>query len=789
MKKILILLVLVSALSFANTPPKRELRGIWVASLGIDWPGTTGTSLAAIAKQKQELIDILDYHQKCGINAIFFHVRPMADACYKSPSEPWSSYITGVQGLAPADPEWDPLKFAIEEAHKRGMELHAWLNPYRVLSSGGSTSSLAQKNVYNQHPGWIIKCNGTQYRFLNPGLPEVRQYLVGIITDMTRRYNLDGVHFDDYFYPYTEYGSFDDASTFAAHPMGYSSTQLSKWRMNNVNLLLKEISDSVKAINSHVKFGISPMPSLSNDAGIYCDPISWLQGKYRDETGVDRTGEPYVDYVMPQMYGYRADLQMSDWGGWANGRHIYDGLAAYNISSANWPATVIPQQIGWSRKYPNNYGTVFFSSNSITDNLKGVGDSLANNYFRYPAFPPQMSWKDNVAPNAPRNLKFGPSGAQRGDLLSWDLPQIASDGDSARFYAVYKFDHSPSESELSDPSNLVLVTSQRKIDFSKQKWTPGTYYFTVTSLDWNNNESPMALPVLAVYNVPGKPSLAFPLDHAQNQRDTLRLSWRLTEHSVYDNLEVSTDSLFTTFFLKAGNLKDTSYSLTGMAGATTYFWRIKSGNSVGLGDYSDTYRFSTGFPSLLTLSQPAQGRVDVPKDTYFQWASLAGATGYEIQVGLGSSIAATNLVADSVLSGTSMKLKGLLAPDKIYCWRGRAINQFGTGLWSSTARFKVIDASSVGDLPSLPLEYKLMGNYPNPFNPTTRIQFSLKEAGFVSLKIYNILGAEVKTLINGRMKEGGHYVDFDGSQLPSGAYIYRLEAGGNKLSGKMILMK
>ena len=230
---------------------KHEFRGVWIATVhNLDWPSSRSTFGGS--QQRAQLVTMLDKVQAAGINALFFQVRSEADAMYDSPYEPWSYWLTGAQGVAP-NPFYDPLAFAVEEAHRRGMELHAWFNPYRVVGSSGYARHSSHVSV--QRPEWTLSIG--DLAILNPGLQEVRDYVATVIADVVRRYDIDGVHFDDYFYPYPPNQiTLQDRETFNTDPREFRS--IGDWRRDNVNLLMAQVADSVNAIRSSVKFGISP---------------------------------------------------------------------------------------------------------------------------------------------------------------------------------------------------------------------------------------------------------------------------------------------------------------------------------------------------------------------------------------------------------------------------------------------------------------------------------------------------------------------------------------------------
>ena len=252
MKKLMTLVLLLSfTLSFAQQSPKREFRGAWIHTVGNQQFKNMSTDSV-----KQLFIKTLDNFAKAGINAVIFQVRPQADAFYKSELEPWSRFLSGIQGVAPAQ-EWDPLQFMIEESHKRGMELHAWCNPYRVTSN--DTEQLHPDHLYFKKPE-IFKKYGKQLYF-DPGEPEAIEHTVKVIADIVTRYDLDAIHFDDYFYPYPiAFEEFHDDASFVkyAQKQGFEYWQKADWRRNNVATLIKELNDTIKAIKPWVRFGISP---------------------------------------------------------------------------------------------------------------------------------------------------------------------------------------------------------------------------------------------------------------------------------------------------------------------------------------------------------------------------------------------------------------------------------------------------------------------------------------------------------------------------------------------------
>ncbi|HEX6914969.1 MAG TPA: family 10 glycosylhydrolase, partial [Chitinophagaceae bacterium] len=255
MKPVAAIIAFASTILFINCAmaqdaPKHEFRAVWIATVeNIDWPSRKGLP---VAQQKEEFIRILDMHYRNGMNAIIMQIRPVADAFYPSTLEPWSEYLNGKQGLPPT-PYYDPLQFMIEETHKRGMEFHAWFNPYRAVFHTGA-SSVSPSHITRIHKDWAVTYG--KYKWFDPALPQVREHVARVIRDVVTRYDIDAVHFDDYFYPYKINGrDFPDGKSYALYGKGMSKAD---WRRSNVDSIIKLLSETIKAANPRVKFGISP---------------------------------------------------------------------------------------------------------------------------------------------------------------------------------------------------------------------------------------------------------------------------------------------------------------------------------------------------------------------------------------------------------------------------------------------------------------------------------------------------------------------------------------------------
>ena len=447
MKYKIYLIFILSLICCINifSQPKREMRGVWVAVVeNIDWPSSpTETS----GEQISELVKLFDKLKAVGINTIFFQVRIECDALYKSSFEPWSFWLTGKQGKAP-DPYYDPLEFAINEAHSRGMELHAWINPYRAVKNTSAYEN-SRNHISKTHPEWILQFG--KLKILNPGIPEVTNYIVKIVRDIVSRYSVDGIHFDDYFYPYSPTITNEDSATFRIYKGMF--TNIDDWRRNNINSMIAKVYDTINKINPKIQFGVSPFGIVENKYAntkgfnsynkIYCDPLTWIK-------------EKTVDYIIPQLYleigNKYADFKklLPWWASIKDERQIYAGLSSIKMASPSWEGSPseLYDEIRMVRQYKNVDGIVFYRAKSIVENFSGLADTLKNSFFKYPAFVPVMEWKNFNTPLAPSNLIVEGNDSSR--ILKWLNPNK----DSALSYVIYRFPDSK-EIDLTNPENIL----------------------------------------------------------------------------------------------------------------------------------------------------------------------------------------------------------------------------------------------------------------------------------------------------------------------------------------------
>jgi uncharacterized lipoprotein YddW (UPF0748 family) len=387
----------------------REFRGVWVATVSnMDWPSRRNLSTA---QQQAELIAILDRAVELGLNAIIFQVRPGADALYPSALEPWSEYLTGAMGRAP-QPFWDPLEFAVREAHRRGLELHAWFNPYRARHPS-ARSQPATNHISRTRPDLTRVYGG--HLWMDPGEPEVQQRTIDVIVDVVRRYDVDGIHIDDYFYPYRERDArnrpipFPDDASWQRYRRSGGSLSRDDWRRRNVDVLVERIYGEVKREKPWVKFGISPfgiwrpghppqIRGLDAYQEIYADARKWLN-------------EGWLDYFTPQLYWPIAQTPQSfpvllDW--WAgenhHDRHLWPGGFTSRVTGAErgWPAGEILSQIEVVRGEPRSTGYVHFSMRSLLMDPDSLTTRLQRDSYAARALVPATPWLGGQAPAAPR---------------------------------------------------------------------------------------------------------------------------------------------------------------------------------------------------------------------------------------------------------------------------------------------------------------------------------------------------------------------------------------------------
>jgi len=440
---------------------RRELRGVWIATVAnIDFPSRPGLEAS---EQKAEIVRMLDLLAELRFNAVFFQVRPEADALYASEMEPWSRYLTGTQGK---DPGYDPLGFLIEQAHARGIEIHAWFNPYRALLQ--RTNDADSKHVSVADPELVMPYGALLW--MDPGARDVQKRTVATVLDVVRRYDVDGVHFDDYFYPYPNGDEFPDEATYRAYLAGGGSLSKADWRRHNVDVVLREVSAGIRAERPSVRFGVSPfgiyrpgfpegVKGLDQVEAIYSDPLAWV-------------GDGTVDYLAPQLYwpttqqaqAYQPLLQW--WAGAVGDTtYLYVGHFLSKVGdSPAWSVDEFRTQQRIARDEVGVGGSIWFSGKPLLEDRQGVQDLFRETYATQALTPPLGRGSERLAP---------PTVERDGDVLC-----IASTDPDTRSYVVYE-----SRQGLWEVHAITSAAGDGHVDAP-----PGRY--AVTSVDRFGVESP-----------------------------------------------------------------------------------------------------------------------------------------------------------------------------------------------------------------------------------------------------------------------------------------------------------
>jgi uncharacterized lipoprotein YddW (UPF0748 family) len=497
-----------SADAVANSipPVPREFRAAWVATVdNIDWPSTRDLTTE---QQQSEAIAILDKSVELNLNAIVFQIRPHADALYSSELEPWSEYLTGVQGRPPS-PYYDPLEFWVTEAHRRGIELHVWFNPYRAWHLNAK-SPVHETSVINTKPHIVKKLAGG-YWWMDPAEPETQAHSLAVVMDVVRRYNIDGVHFDDYFYPYKSYNNdqdFPDDDSWARYQASGGTMTRNDWRRDAVNKFVKSIHEGTQSIKRHVKFGMSPF-------GI------WRPGHPPTITGLDQydvlfadaklwLNEGWVDYYTPQLY-WPISLEPHSFpvllAWWVKentkGVHMWPGLGTFRAGDARWgDSREVLNQIQITRALvPEAPGQVHFSFKHFMEDTAGVATALKNGPYRRQALVPASPWMDDEPPAAPtvtikeNTVEWTPNGNE--DAFLWVVHR--------REGSTWQYEILPAQTrsyELPKPADEKITVDNigGGTQTQTRQASPITHV-AVTAVDRVGNESTRT--VVAVSGTPG----------------------------------------------------------------------------------------------------------------------------------------------------------------------------------------------------------------------------------------------------------------------------------------------
>lgn len=492
LRRIFILAALMMSLHvMAQQAPKREFRGAWIQCINGQY---IGKSMAEI---RDMLSTQLDQLYVAGINAIFFQVRAEGDALYQSHLEPWSRYLTGVQGQGPDD-GWDPLEWMVDECHQRGMECHAWINPYRAKTKG--TVQLDSKHAAVQHPERVFQYG--DLLIFNPAIERNRMYTCMVVEDILKHYDVDGIHIDDYFYPYPADGEeIPDEAYFQRSPRGFKNIE--DWRRDNVNMLVRNLHDIIHDIKPLAKFGVSPFgiyhnseTGKSNRGGSATSGLQNYDQLYADVILWQREG--WVDYTIPQIY-WNVGNKAADyavlcrwWNNYCNDRPLFIGQDVDRTVAGVDPADSTRNQqmlkLDIQRGLSNVQGSCMWYAAAVANDNGGYRTVLEEKYHRYPALQPLMKFIDAKPPKPARHMRFVTKNSRV--YLVWDAPKAKKLEDMACQYVVYRFAHGE-RIDIENPENIVDITPRAMNEGGSVELEGDCsgYTYVVTTLDRLGNES------------------------------------------------------------------------------------------------------------------------------------------------------------------------------------------------------------------------------------------------------------------------------------------------------------
>ena len=478
-------------------PQKRQFRGMWIATVNnLDWPSKPNMS---VWRMKREFVKHLNLAQELGMNAVIVQVRPMSDAFYPSELEPWSQFLSGKQGESPPR-DFDPMQFMVEETHQRAMEFHAWFNPYRVMRNM-DRAHISPDHVYFQHPDWFVTYANTA--FFDPGVKPARKFLERVVADVVTKYDIDAIHFDDYFYPgKLEAFDFPDSLSFKKYGTEFTEETKDDWRRENVNLLVKELYDTINYLKPWVHFGISPFGVWRNKDQDAEGSATWVTQTDYDDLYADVRAwcrEGWMDYVLPQSY-HSLGMEIMDyaevanwWGKNHGSVNYYIGQAPFRLGTTNagqaWSqGNEIDRQLTFNSTVRGLQGSAFFRAEMFKKNPYGLNDTLKSKFYKYAALPPISHDDRNRTFEA--NLVITHFDNRRNNI---ELEWTSDKPDEIMYYVVY------ASGNTSDPKNILAITSDTSIKIKKEHLEGDEIPIYIRAVDKYRVES-MALIVYAELN-------------------------------------------------------------------------------------------------------------------------------------------------------------------------------------------------------------------------------------------------------------------------------------------------
>lgn len=746
-----LLLVVSTLLAQEYTSPKREFRGAWLSTVwAIDWPNSRDNTGAAEKSQKAQMIEILDRYKEANMNVCFFQVRGFSDAFYNSEYEPWSKYLCGERGKAP---NYDPFQFVIDECHKRGIECHAWINPYRYATSQDTYGTLPT-DYSNTHPEWLLDCGGTV--ILNPGMPEVRQRIVDIVIDILSKYDVDGIVFDDYFYP--NGGMTNDKDQDLYDKYNPDSLERGDWRRHQVNLMVKGVHDAIKARKPWVRFGISPAgvactsKSVADKYGIVPCPVSsdWqYNGIYSDP--VAWVSQNTIDYISPQVYwtiGAPADYSkiVPWWGTIVHkfGRHNYTSCSLSDLKRE--PSSAPAMSVADDEEYTEEYnedrvfariperqdvmmrifypqetvneivinrqsakegapGMVFFSTNKLS--TYGFIDKLTSTVYSHQALPPALTWYKVEDQEMVTNLTLS------GQTLTWN------DDEELR-YGIYAIPNA----ERNDP--LAITTSKYLLGMSYETSyqlpddiSSTTHAIAVTVIDGYANEfAPRFLNEELKSDV--TPQLIAPLNKSHIVLPTW-LTWQPIKDALNYTIELSYDNDFDSILatVQTDSAAFLTQQISKIDGLRETFWRVKANVANAKSNWSETRSF-TG--KLFSVISPVDGQSAVSITPTITWDNAGEGTTYICEIATTNTFVSTEVLFSETTTETSATVPAdILSYSRNYYVRVRAFSPTVNAI-SATTLFTTEDivmmpptiiSPADGDVVNAPTLKVLVGETPN----------------------------------------------------------------------------
>ena len=811
LKKLFLFSVLISFLFTpiradkpADDEPMREYRAVWLTSVwNIDWPHSTAVSAASQMNRLREMLDVL---HETNINAVLFQVRPNADALYQSAYEPWSQWITGTRGQ---EPEYDPLALVIKEANKRGMEVHAWLNPYRFENTAGQYAGLP--GDYSQTHPELIFTHGNRTYF-DPGQPGTTQLIKEIIADLIENYELDGVVFDDYFYPSgmtlgVDQHTYDSYTTEELEELilpYYPTINRGNFRRASVNRMIKEVHDTIKVIDPNMIFGVSPAGIYSTQASaaanwgttlppgitgadnfntIFCDPLAWLH-------------DGSVDYLSPQLYwkigGPQDYLTLVEWWGQEcerKGRHAYPSIGTYRLPSgkeetpadkSTWdnifsyfkrlrdilfprkddtvPVRYSLQEIenqilaNRNNEHNNVFGSIFFSTRDLTSRVPDLAPFLAEGVFADKAIAPFIDWFTPTQPSGPIITEIASVGEDA------DLASISISNSQATRFLLYGWEEMPTAKNKQNPDFLQVVFGKELALF----FHDDNSYFAVADFLPNKEIGFLSTPVAWQYITP----VDIISPDGETVCDMFEFSWTDHEGSEAFQLLIANRRTPNELEFTSPLLSENTFELPSgvLHGQEHYIARIKS-FADDMVSYSAPAHFFTGYPLETVLNAPADGASNVNMQTTFQWNPVTDASHYHLQVATDDSFDEESIIIDEEPIATNFFVGTLQQPNTLHVARVRAVNECGYAYWSNMNSFTTTTETSVAGMVS-----NTLTAYPNPAVDHCYVEYP-RSLGERVISIYNHKGQLMRT-INKSDESSSDRIDLE--WLPAGLYVINI---------------